>query len=570
MKCSGKKPLVLNRNKMVSCSSESVLLILSDNRYRGRQREKKEFLKKDAKAKSVIVQCLPDKYLDLVKDARRAKDMFKSVEEMFERKTVLSKLYLKKKLLALKFKPKERVEEHSLRSDGLVCNLENAGAKMDDTDKICCLLLTMGDNFSTVITAVEIMKQVLNLLFSEDKCPQCLEGNAKRLPFKKNEKSTQSIGELFHSDISVPVKTATKEDKRYFQVIVDNFSHFVTVYLLKTKSEAEENLMNFIKMVKTQHGVKSKRIRLYNGGEFSSNPFKKLCADKGIIIEYTTPYTLQQNSKAERMNLMLMNKVGTKFAETDLPRTLWGEAVRASAYELNRSPTSINIEEENEHVNGKDSTEVKTDTDENKTKEVNKHGTPQQSSEESDETIKKPSHLQEYELYIVYCLCAGEPQDYEDAIKLGNEWEEAIENKKYGLKKARLVAKGFQEDPANDVYAPVARLPTICLLTSIAVSRKWEIQQLDVHTAFRNGYLDDDIYIKTPDGVKNKPGVLKLKRSLYGLCSAPRKWNERFYNFMGTHGMKVSTSDFCLCIGKNVWLIIWVDVTLIIGEKTQV
>ncbi|KAJ8887208.1 hypothetical protein PR048_013423 [Dryococelus australis] len=85
---------------------------------------------------------------------------------------------------------------------------------------------------------------------------------------------------------------------------------------------------------------------------------------------------------------------------------------------------------------------------------------------------------------------------------------------------------------------PVAILPIICLLISIAVSRKWEIRQLDVPTAFLNGYIDDDIYIKTPDGVKNELGVLKLKRSLYGLNSAPRKWNERFHNFMGAHGMK--------------------------------
>ncbi|KAJ8886561.1 hypothetical protein PR048_012773 [Dryococelus australis] len=155
--------------------------------------------------------------------------------------------------------------------------------------------------------------------------------------------------------------------------------------------------------------------------------------------------------------------------------------------------------------------------------------------------------------------------------------EKAIETKwifktkKDGLKKVRLVAKGFQEEPANNVYAPVARLPTIRLLIYIAVSRKWEIRQLNVPTAFLNGYVDDDIYIKTPDGVKNKPGkALKLKRSLYSLHSAPRKCNERFHNFMEIHDMKRSASDFCLYIGENVWIIIWVDDMLITGEKTQV
>ncbi|KAJ8884930.1 hypothetical protein PR048_011126 [Dryococelus australis] len=560
------KPPTLNKNKMASCSSQSVQPILSDNsgfcnwKFYVRlvldekqlletteinvediaeDKDKKEFLKKDAKAKSVIVQCLPDKYLDLVKDARRAKDMLKSLEEVFERKSMFSKLYLKKKLLALKFKPKEKLEEHFLCFDGLVRDLENAGAKMDDMGQYLSSTFDNGRqlqysyncyrNHETrpnhgnearrnleklspqvkpvfgiedLATCYRRGLQVLNLPFSEEKCPQCLE--------------------------------ATKEGERYFQVIVGDFSRFTTVYLLKTKSEAEENLMNFIKMVKTQHEVKSKRIRL----------------DNGIIIEYTTPYTTQQNSKAERMNLTLMNKVRAKFAETDLPCTLWGEAVRSSAYELNRSPTSalqnrtpasvlfgendlsklrvfgsqaymlklsresklearakpmimdkivrsrdvtfneskvgvgndtaryqgINIEEENEHLNGKDSTEPQT---KKRTKEAN------QIEPSRRETLY---HLQEYELYMASCLCAGEPQDYEDAIKL----------------------------------------------------------------AFLNGYVDD-ICIKTSDVVKNEPGkVLKLKRSLYGLRSAPRKWNERFDNFMETHGMKRSASDFCLYVGVNI------------------
>ncbi|KAJ8877016.1 hypothetical protein PR048_021468 [Dryococelus australis] len=84
--------------------------------------------------------------------------------KVFERKSVFSKLFLKKKLLALKFKPKEKLE-HLLSFDGLVNDLENAGAKMDDMDKICNLLLIMGDNSNTVVTAIETMKQDLTMEF---------------------------------------------------------------------------------------------------------------------------------------------------------------------------------------------------------------------------------------------------------------------------------------------------------------------------------------------------------------------------------------------------------------------
>ncbi|KAJ8896157.1 hypothetical protein PR048_001500 [Dryococelus australis] len=135
---------------------------------------------------------------------------------------------------------------------------------------------------------------------------------------------------------------------------------------------------------------------------------------------------------------------------------------------------------------------------------------------------------------------------------LAMDGKKQLKTKKDVLKKA--IAKVFQEEQANNVYVPVARLPTF-------VSRY--LLQYRVN-AFLNGY------IKTPGGVKNEPGkVLKFKISLYGLPSAPRKWYKIFHNFMVTHGMKRSVSDFCLYIGENVWLVIWVDDMLITGEKTK-
>lgn len=114
------------------------------------------------------------------------------------------------------------------------------------------------------------------------------------------------------------------------------------VKLLREKSEAAQNVIDFIKMIKTQHGSKTKKIRCDNGGEFSSSYIKTFCRSKGIQIQYTTPFTPQQNGTSERMNRTLINMVRTKFAETNLPRELWGEAIRCSAYELNRCPTSAN------------------------------------------------------------------------------------------------------------------------------------------------------------------------------------------------------------------------------------
>ncbi|GKF44833.1 retrotransposon protein, putative, ty1-copia subclass, partial [Tanacetum coccineum] len=58
-----------------------------------------------------------------------------------------------------------------------------------------------------------------------------------------------------------------------------------------------------------------------------------------------------------------------------------------------------------------------------------------------------------------------------------------------------------------------------------------EIWQMDVKTAFLNGYLDEDIYMVQPEGFVNPNHprkVCKLQRSIYGLKQASRSWNKRF------------------------------------------
>ena len=99
--------------------------------------------------------------------------------------------------------------------------------------------------------------------------------------------------------------------------------------------------------------------------------------------------------------------------------------------------------------------------------------------------------------------------------------------------KARLVAKGYSQRPGIDydeVFAPVARLETIRLVISLAALNDWKIHQMDVKSAFLNGFLDEEVYVEQPLGyvVKGQGDkVLKLKKALYGLKQAPRAWNSR-------------------------------------------
>ncbi|KAK4400425.1 Retrovirus-related Pol polyprotein from transposon RE2 [Sesamum angolense] len=67
--------------------------------------------------------------------------------------------------------------------------------------------------------------------------------------------------------------------------------------------------------------------------------------------------------------------------------------------------------------------------------------------------------------------------------------------------KARLIAKGYSQLPGIDyteTFAPVARLDTIRALIAIAANKKWKIYQMDVKSAFLNGYIDEEIYVEQP------------------------------------------------------------------------
>ncbi|KAG5865489.1 hypothetical protein JTB14_033920 [Gonioctena quinquepunctata] len=101
-------------------------------------RSKNEFSVKDSKAKSMIVQCITDKHLDLVKDSKSSKEMMKALQDVFERKSVFAKLTLKKKLLTLKLKSNEKLEDHFLIFDTLIRDLESAGSSW--RKKIKCVI----------------------------------------------------------------------------------------------------------------------------------------------------------------------------------------------------------------------------------------------------------------------------------------------------------------------------------------------------------------------------------------------------------------------------------------------
>nr|MCH9869483.1 hypothetical protein [Serratia marcescens] len=104
--------------------------------------------------------------------------------------------------------------------------------------------------------------------------------------------------------------------------------------------------------------------------------------------------------------------------------------------------------------------------------------------------------------------------------------------------KARLVAQGYNQEEGIDyeeTYASVARLEAIRMLLAFASHIKFKLFQMDVKSAFLNGYIEEEVYVEQPLGFEHEKypdHVYSLHKALYGLKQAPRAWYGRLSIFL--------------------------------------
>lgn len=176
--------------------------------------------------------------------------------------------------------------------------------------------------------------------------------------------------------------------------------------------------------------------------------------------------------------------------------------------------------------------------------------------------------LENFERNQVWVLVPPPPQCH----PIGTKWVFKNKQSEDGVivrNKARLVAQGFCQKEGIDfeeTFAPISRLEAIRILLAYAASKGFKLYQMDVKSAFLNGYIEEEVYVRQPpdfENPKHPDHVYKLHKALYGLKQAPRAWYARLKSFLPGKGFTMGSVDktlFLLKQGKDTLIVqIYVD-----------
>ena len=122
----------------------------------------------------------------------------------------------------------------------------------------------------------------------------------------------------------------------------------------------------------------------------------------------------------------------------------------------------------------------------------------------------------------------------------------------------------------SKTFAPVAHLDTIRMLLALAAQKGWKTYQLDLKSAFLNGYLQEEIYVEQSKRFQVKgqeEKVYLLKKALYGLKQAPRAWYNKINEYFQSLGFIKSQSEATLYVkgtnANSIIVFVYVDDLLV-------
>ncbi|GJT74517.1 retrovirus-related pol polyprotein from transposon TNT 1-94 [Tanacetum coccineum] len=455
---------------------------------------------------------------------------------------------------------------------------------------------------------LKCVKCLPKLKFEKDHlCSACAMGKSKKKPRKpKSEDTNQEKLYLLHMDLCGPMRVSSVNGNKYILVIVDDYSRFTWVKCLRSKDEAPDFIIKFLKMIQKvgishetsvartphQNSVVERRNRMlievartmliyakaliFYGQKqllphvtpkivpsalcYLTNDSKNLGklqskADIGLMPNPppSTPFVPPSRSDWDLLFQPLFDELLTPPPSVDYPAPevvdLIHEVVAPVPVVSTGSPSSTNVDQD-----------APSPSNSQTTPETQPPVIP--NDVEEDNHVIEVAHIGNDLYFSIQILeVPSDQSSLMDSIH-------TILDKLGGIlkNKARLVARGYCQKEVIDFeesFALVARLEAIRIFLAFAAHMNMVVYQMDVKTAFLNGNLREEVYVSQPDGFvdpDNPNHVYKLKKALYGLKQAPRAWYDMLSSIMISQDFSKGSVDPNMFIhreGKESLLGLW-------------
>lgn len=167
-------------------------------------------------------------------------------------------------------------------------------------------------------------------------CEPCQLGKLRREPFNSRKRETRiQPSDFIHSNICGPMSVESF-GARFFVTFIDDASNFRYVYFLKHKSDLFDRFKEFKRLLFNKFGYSMKTLHMDNKREYCSKEMRRYITSRGITLEYTAPYTPEQNGKSKRENRTIVESAQTMLYSKK-PLSLWAEAVNTTVCTFNRT-----------------------------------------------------------------------------------------------------------------------------------------------------------------------------------------------------------------------------------------
>jgi len=159
-------------------------------------------------------------------------------------------------------------------------------------------------------------------------CSSCVPSKMTRelrLSMSRKDSSKLDLGPC---NLSGPFPVPSYGHSLYYSTLINDATRVVWVRFMKEKSETTKIIIDFVAEMELQHHKTPKAFRTDNGGEYVTKDLQRFFESKGIIHEFTPPYSPESNGVAERLNRTIAEAVRAMVeSAVTYDKKFWAEAV---------------------------------------------------------------------------------------------------------------------------------------------------------------------------------------------------------------------------------------------------